>query len=224
MNGDAAFHARIACRWGERSTEVFMAQALHCHVFVSPKRQRGFTLIEMMVVVVIVGILATLAVVGYRKLVQSSHLSEATNMVQSIRVAQEAYHSETQQYADISNDLSSSWYPDPSGNPNGTPDGKHVIAWGGACPNCAQPWSVLPVHVDGPVMFGYATKAGPAGSSPAALPPDISGKFNLASVTPSPTEWYMVTAMCDLDANGSPYTYVVTTSWLNQVFTFNDGQ
>jgi type IV pilus assembly protein PilA len=218
MNGDAAFHARIACRWGERSTEVFMAQALHCHVCVSPKRQRGFTLIEMMVVVVIVGILATLAVVGYRKLVQSSHLSEATNMVQSIRVAQEAYHSETQQYADISGSLDSSWCPRP------TPDGKHVTAWGGSSA-CGTAWSVLTVHVDGPVLFGYATKAGPAGSNPAALPSDISGKIDLTSVTPSPTEWYIVTAMCDLDADNSPpNTYVATTSWLNQVFTFNDGQ
>jgi type IV pilus assembly protein PilA len=201
-----------------------MARALHCPFGVSPKRQRGFTLIEMMVVVIIVGILALLAVVGYRKLVSSSHVSEATNMVQSIRVAQEAYHSETQQYADVSNTLSS-WYPDtPTNLVPGTPDGKHVTAWGGACSNCQQTWGVLPVHVDGPVMFGYATKANSAGTAPAALPADITGQINLSSVSPSPTEWFMITAMCDLDATGSPYTYVATTSWSNQVFTFNEGQ
>jgi type IV pilus assembly protein PilA len=174
-----------------------------------------------MIVVVIVGILATLAVVGYRKLVQSSHVSEATNMVQAIRVAQEAYHSETQQYADVSASLWS-WYPEPSA----MPDGKHVTAWGAACTNCAsgQSWAVLPVHVDGPVLFGYATKAGPVGTNPAALPADIAGQIDLTKVTPSPTEWYIVTAMSDLDGNGSPYTYVATTSWSNQVFTFNDGQ
>jgi len=172
-----------------------------------------------MVVVIIVGILATLAVVGYRKLVQASHVSEATSMVQSIRVAQEAYHGETQQYADISTNLWS-WYP-------ATGDGKNVTAWGGACSNCVsgQSWSVLPVHVDGPVLFGYATKAGPAASNPAPLPSDISGKIDLSNVTPSPTEWYEVTAMCDLDrSGGAPYTYVATTSWSNQVFTFNEGQ
>ena len=196
-----------------------MARALQRLILVGPKRQRGFTLIEMMVVVIIVGILATLAVVGYRKLVQSSHVSEATNMVQSIRVAQEAYHGETQQYADISTSLTS-WYP-------ATGDGKHVTAWGGACSNCVtgQSWTVLPVHVDGPVLFGYATKAGPAASNPAAMPSDISSKIDLSNVTPSPTEWYEVTAMCDLDGDGAaPNTYVATTSWSNQLFTFNEGQ
>jgi type IV pilus assembly protein PilA len=198
-----------------------MARSLLLRIRVGPKEQRGFTLIEMMVVVIIVGILATLAVVGYRKLVQTSHVSEATNMVQSIRVAQEAYHSETQQYADVSQTLTS-WYPLAS------PDGKHVTAWGGDCSNCvggnAKGWSVLPLHVDGPVLFGYATKAGPAGGSPPTLPSDISGKIDLTNVTPSPIEWYEVTAMCDFDGNGSPNTYVATTSWSNQMFTFNEGQ
>jgi type IV pilus assembly protein PilA len=167
----------------------------------------------MMVVVVIVGILATLAVVGYRKLVQSSHVTEATNMVQSIRVAQEAYHSETQQYADISSSLWS-WCP------SATPVGNQVTAWGGSS-TCGTTWAILPLHVDGPVLFGYATKAGSAGAALAALPSDIASRLSLTAPT---TEWYMVTAMCDLDSNGSPYTYVATTSWSNQVFTFNEGQ
>jgi len=69
---------------------------------VATRQNRGFTLVEMMIVVVIIGVLATLAVLGYRQIIQASHVSEATNMVQNIRVAQEAYHSETQQYASVS--------------------------------------------------------------------------------------------------------------------------
>lgn len=193
-----------------------MARALQYGDAVSFNRSRGFTLIEMMVVVTIVGILATLAVVGYRKIILSSHVTEATSMVQSIRVAQESYHGETQQYADISNSLVA-WYP------AAAPDGKHVTAWGATCTTaCSQDWSVLPLHVDGPVMFGYATRAGAANSNTVALPPDIAGSVTIPVV--STTDWYIATAMCDMDSSGSiPYTYVMTTSWSNQVLTFNEG-
>jgi type IV pilus assembly protein PilA len=193
-----------------------MARALQNSSVVVRMRQRGFTLIEMMIVVVIVGILAMLAVVGYRRLVSASHVTEARNTVQSIRVAQEAYHAETQRYADISTSLSA-WYP------QSTPTGHLVTAWGGACTVCManMDWSVLPLHIDGPVLFGYATKAGTSVDSLPTLPSDITGKVTLPG---SPTtDWYVVTAMCDLDANGSPYSYVMTTSFSNQVFAFNEG-
>ena len=99
-----------------------MAQALQESPPVTA-RSRGFTLIELMIVVAIVGILATLAVVGYRKLVQTSHVSEATGMVQNIRVAQEGYHSETQQYANVSSSLTDLL-------PTGSPSYQGATAWG----------------------------------------------------------------------------------------------
>jgi len=184
---------------------------------------RGFTLIEMMVVVIIVSVLAMLAIVGYRRLILSSNVSEANNMVQNIRVAQESYHSETLQYANVSPALAAgNWYP------NASPNGKTITAWGATCTVCnaGYDWSVLPVHVDGPLRFGYATLSGLAGSSvtPTTLAVSTAPGGTLTLPSTSTTDWYLIGAMCDLDSDGaSPDTHVYTTSWSNQLYLDNEG-
>ncbi len=193
-----------------------MARALQTGPFVTTRQPRGFTLVELMVVVVIVGILATLAVVGYRKLVQSSHVTEATGMVQNIRVAQEGYHSETQQYANVSVSLTD-YYPR-------APVYQQVTGWGGPHANAGVPWSALPVHVDGPVMFGYATVAGlPGGAVPASV--TVNGAPLVFPAIPT-TDWYVIAACGDLDGDPAEpnNTHVYGSSWSNQIFVDREGQ
>ena len=173
------------------------------------RRTHGFTLVEMMIVVAIIGLLAVLAVVGYHKMVETSHVTEAQNMVQDIRVAQEAYHSETQQYANVSTSITA-YYP------LAAPNGRTLTGWGAACAGCTTDWSVLPLHVDGPVMFGYATIAGAANTSPVPASITYQGQ-TLTFPAPSLVDWFIVAAGCDLDANGTIGTHVYTTSWSNQV-------
>src|SRR5690606_8311590 len=71
---------------------------------------RAFTLVELMVVVAIVGVLATIGITLFRKHVDSSRSIEAINMIQSIRAAHERWRAETQRYLRVSTSLTS-YYP-----------------------------------------------------------------------------------------------------------------
>jgi prepilin-type N-terminal cleavage/methylation domain-containing protein len=53
--------------------------------------EAGFTMVEMMIIVVVVGILSLIAVVNVRKYITSSKTSEATEMITTIKGQQEAY-------------------------------------------------------------------------------------------------------------------------------------
>jgi prepilin-type N-terminal cleavage/methylation domain-containing protein len=192
-----------------------MARRLHKERRVRIKSaERGFTLVEMMVVVAIVMILSMIAIVGYRRLIASSHTNEALEMVHSIRVAQESYHAEVQQYLNVSNDLNSTY---PAASP-----GRFVTAWGASCGNCTYPtaWQDLPVHVDGPTMFGYATIAGIAGaSSPKPANFTVNGQ-TVTVPSSSAIDWFEIAAHGSPD--GATSVNVYGTSFNNDVFVDGD--
>lgn len=118
------------------------------------RRERGVTLVEIAVVVVIVSILAVGGLVAYRRHRAAARLSEATGMVAAIRAAQLEHFSETGVYAKVSLTLSS-YYP-------ATSPGAFATQWGGACTSCDKPdaWQRLKIQSPGPVMYGYSTVGG----------------------------------------------------------------
>jgi type IV pilus assembly protein PilA len=166
-----------------------------------------------MIVVAIVGILAVIAVVGYRKLVLTAKVTEAKNVIGGVRIAQEGYRTERGIYADLG---AAPLCPSAT---SGTTQTK--TQWQPTCGN-APTWAVLPIHVDGPVQFGYATVATP-GAPPGAAIGQPTGFVNVpATVGNDP--WYYVTASADLDGNGGMFTELVGTSWQNTIFVFQEGE
>jgi len=209
-------------------------------VIMAPKRgelgrsaRRGFTLVELMIVVAIVGVLAILAVVGFSKLIGSSRTTEAIGTVNAIKVAQEAYHAETGTYANLSSTLCtttscSSLYPTiPAGK---SAVGDYKVGWGVACGSACQTgmdWSMLPVHISGGVMYGYSTTAGFAGTSvtpsPITLPNGPSSTYTVTFPAVAPSDWFLVTGVGDENMDGIPCV-VLGTSFTNDLQVANEGE
>jgi hypothetical protein len=83
-------------------------------------------------------------------------------------------------------------------------------------------WSMLPLHVDAPVLFGYATVAGPANSNPTVTTLTVNGN-TVTLPKPSTTDWYLIGAEADLDGDPKTVTDVFGTSWTNQIWVSNEG-
>lgn len=181
-------------------------------MFARPRR--GFTLVELMVVVAIIGILATLAVYGTSRYIASSKTGEAVQMLGAIKAAQEAYKDETFTYLNVSGSLST-YYPT---NPHA---GQVKVQWGGGPDELSQKWGALGVNPSGPVLFAYACVAGGADAIPTAPGSDItvSNWPTAAAGTP----WYVAKAHADLDEGGNETVYVAP-SFTTQIFSANEGQ
>jgi type IV pilus assembly protein PilA len=197
------------------------------------RRKRGFTLVEVSIVVVCVGILAALALVGYIRYRRTARMSEATNLVSMIKSEQEAYKAEKGLYASVSKS-SDAYYP-------ATNPGAFVTAWGADCESCNDPrgWQRLNVRPSAPVMYGYATVAGVGAdvtnSSSSSGGPDFftpgggggtpepaSGDNDCASIAPT-QPYFLIKAKGDTDGDGVAAT-VLALSCSNQVIVTNAGE
>jgi prepilin-type N-terminal cleavage/methylation domain-containing protein len=146
----------------------------------SARRDRaGFTTIELLIGVVIVGIIAALAIPSFKGYVYRSRVSEAVSMLNEIKARQESYRAKYGQYCAING---TNWG---NYNPTALP-GVNAVAW----PTTAG-WEALGVTPPGPVRFQYATIAGGPGDTPPASSNMDDDDF-----------WYAAQARGDLDGDG----------------------
>lgn len=173
------------------------------------RSEAGFTLVELMIIVTIIGVLGALATYGVRSYIQQSKTSETFAVINAIRAAEEAYFQDTFQYLDVSQGDFDKLHP------STTPGAfKRNWAGDGDTPAVSANFRELGVQIDGPVYFSYGVVAGRAGEAWSA-PPTVRKDFNFPEASPDP--FYIVIAKGDVDGDGK-FTYVLTHSLTNEVY------
>ena len=154
------------------------------------RERHGYSLVELMVVVVIIGVLATVAIPSFIGYLHKSKTSEAISFLAAIKQRQAAYYAEMGQYCDVSG-TQDNWFP------AGTPD-SNQMTWASA----PTEWLMLGASPDSPaVYFQYSSVAGLAGTTPA------DGGFSDDRGYTGTNFWFVSSARGDLNGDGEFVTF-----------------
>ena len=158
-------------------------------------RRRGFSLIELMIVVAILGVLAALAIPAFNRYIARGKLSEAQTMLSNIKMQQESYRQAYGRYHFIT-DFNPAVITAMKSNNMWNTAGAVGQAWEtlGAKPNSLQTYFQYAVGAGGPWGIQDVEGEGDAG---------LSAQFDLNS-----KHWWVAVAHGDLDNDGDLSTIV----------------
>lgn len=177
--------------------------------------RRGYTLVELMIVVTIVGVLASLAIYGVRRYILAAKSAEAIEIINNVRAAQEQYKDERFKYLNVSSvDIASgSFFPFSSKSALKN----SVRNWNatGAPTTVPGKWAELGIAPSAPVAFGYACQAGQTAD---AVPTQaVLGTAQNLKYPPNAANWYVVRAAADRDGDGKVALFI-GSSFTDQIY------
>ncbi|HEY1586147.1 MAG TPA: prepilin-type N-terminal cleavage/methylation domain-containing protein [Polyangia bacterium] len=175
---------------------------------------RGFTLIELMIVVTIIAVLATIAGTAYRRYMDSGRTAEAMAMLGEIRAKEEAYRAEFNVYAGWSTDseLEAKSLPavdnttciggttkEPCWKSIPTSPSTGAVPW--------PTWAGLGINAGkGQLQCGYILNNGlAAGGAGTGYPTNTYGQGLLGTSAVGTVWWYAI-GVCNNDGSGTTVT------------------
>ncbi|MBI5486120.1 MAG: prepilin-type N-terminal cleavage/methylation domain-containing protein [Deltaproteobacteria bacterium] len=160
----------------------------------SGKVSKGFTLLELMIVVIILGVLAAIAVPTFQSQLHQSKSAEAQALLRDIAAKQDAYRAEFGQFLNVSGSFSYA-----NRRPVNAPRGDFgFLGWVGGGDPIYTAWNQLGFRPQSAVRFGYVVVAGLPGTDPSSLgvPAGFAGDAN--------DHWWAAAAWGNPNAGGNP--------------------
>lgn len=180
------------------------------------KKNRGMTLVELVIAMAIVGILAALAIPVFSGYIREADLSEAVGNLQGILEAEQAYFSRFQRYTT----------PLPE-CPGGALPKNNTIQWA----FCTPGWQQLGWSPDESVSFHYQVFSGCDAAGNCSTGPVAYGGWPIGGLDTfgvkwadefsaiNPQAWCAAQAIADVDGDGRP-VYMRTNSYNSKIYRY----